>query len=465
MNKYFLRLSFLIYQVFFDSLKKVNCQLNSESNIVLKSQEPIINKIKLPQWKPKTEQYDPTIVDWRSVISGCKASCRFDKRLCNFYIRAAAHDSFSISEGFGGADGSVLLTMDEIKRPENNYDSWAYLLSKNALALAKKYNTSVADIIAVCGAVSTEYLGGPKIISYDTNLPFLVGRFDSIEPNPPNKLPGSNINLTSFANFAKNRNLTMEEMTALMGSHSLIDENGCKRPNGSICDPTKGSCLDLMMYKWSNKYYKDACSPNIRINDPPVRSSEPLQTLESLRKHNMCKFTSPELRSRSMDIFDNEIITMLGNKEADSLVIDLDTEMEHVSWFSKNLTSKKWLYTVHDAWMGKACQRKVKPNIDYHNFGNVVNIGNSMNDFKNNATYWNQIYIRAYKKMVNTGAKWSIKMSITGDECPSGYISALKTLILDCSKCDEKARMSNNYNCNTNCKCKTGMSNSVKFYE
>ena len=450
---------------------QVKCQLNIDSNFVLKSQDSIVNKIKLPKWKPKTEKYDPTLVDWQSVISGCKASCRFDKRLCNFYVRAAAHDSFSISEGFGGADGSVLLTQDEIRRPENNYDSWAFLLSKNALALAKKYNTSVADVIAVCGAVSTEYLGGPKIISYDyqsfgnINQPFLVGRFDSIEPNPPNKLPGSNINLTSFANFAKNKNLTMEEITALMGSHSLIDDNGCKKPNGNNCDPTKESCLDLNMYKWSNKYYKDACSPNIRINNPPVRSSEPLKTLETLRKHNMCKFTSTELRSRSMDIFDQEIKTILGNPEPDALVLDLDTEMEDVSWFSKNLTSRKWIYTVHDAWMGKACQRKVKANIDYHNYGNVVNIGNSMNNFKNNATYWNEIYIRAYKKMVNIGANWSVKMSITGDECPSGYISALKTLTLDCSKCDERSRRDGTYNCNRNCKCKTGMSNSVKFYE
>jgi len=36
--------------------------------------------------------------------------------LCNFYVRAAAHDSLSISEGYGGADGSLLLTEDEIRR-------------------------------------------------------------------------------------------------------------------------------------------------------------------------------------------------------------------------------------------------------------------------------------------------------------------------------------------------------------
>jgi hypothetical protein len=147
---------------------------------VVKVHSNVTIQVKLPAWKPKTTNYDPTIVDWKSVISGCRATCRYDKRLCNFYVRASAHDSLSVSEGFGGADGSLVLTADEIKRPENNYDSFTFLLSKNALALAKRYNCSVADIIAVCGAIGTEYQGGPTIISNDPVQPFLVGRFDKI---------------------------------------------------------------------------------------------------------------------------------------------------------------------------------------------------------------------------------------------------------------------------------------------
>jgi hypothetical protein len=331
--------------------------------------------------------------------------------LCNFYVRAAAHDSFSISEGYGGADGSVMLTNDEIRRTENNYDNWAYLLSQNVLALAKRYDTSVADIVAVCGAVATEYQGGPKIIKEDTVQPFLVGRYDSIEPNPANKLPGANLNLDGFANFAQTRNLTMEEMTALMGSHSLVDNRGCIRMNGTQCDPTVESCTDLRMYRWSNQYYRDVCARNIRINNPPVRSSMPLQTLDFIRKQKMCTFTSPELRRRGTDIFDAEIKTLMGVQEPDALVIDLETEMEHVSWFSRDLTSRQWFYTVHDAHMGLACQGRVPQT------QNNVEIGNAMNNFRNSVPNWDTTYIRAYKKMINTGANWAIHngLPISGD--------------------------------------------------
>lgn len=444
----------------FSLISSIFAQLTPESNLVIKSPEGVTLQVKLPKWKPKTTNYDPTIVDWRSVISGCRATCRYDRRLCNFYVRAAAHDSFSISEGFGGADGSVLLTQDEINRPENKYDSWAFLLSQNALALAKRYNSSVADIVAVCGAVATEYQGGPSIIRDDKAQPFLVGRYDSLEPNPANKLPASNINLDGFSNFATNKNLTLEEMTALMGSHSLIDEQGCERLNGTQCDPTVEPCEDLRMFKWSNKYYRDTCSPNIRINVPPVRSSAPLRTLDYLTKQSMCRFSSPELRKRELDIFNTEIKTLMGFKEPNALVINLDGEMEHVSWFSQDLTSRKWIYTVHDAHMGRACQRKVPQT------PNNIKIGNAMNSFQLNTTEWDLTYIRAYKKMVNTGANWAIPggFAITGDECRSGYVPAIKGLILDCSKCDEVSRRTGTYNCSSNCKCLTGMSNSVRFY-
>lgn len=446
----------LLFNLFF----VINSQLTTDSNLLIKTPETVTLKVKLPKWKPKITNYDPTIVDWRSVISGCRATCRYDRRLCNFYIRAAAHDSFSISEGFGGADGSIFLTQDEINRPENRYDSWAFLLSQNALALAKKYNTSVADIVAVCGAVATEYQGGPTIITYDINQPFLVGRYDTLEPNPDKKLPGSNINLDTFASFTKNTNLTLEEMTALMGSHSLIDNRGCERLNGTQCDPIKEPCDDLRMFKWSNKYYRDTCSPNVRINDPPIRSNQPLHTLEFLKKQSMCRFNSPELRKRELDIFETELKTLMGTPAPDALVIDLDTETEHVSWFSRDFVSREWFYTVHDAHMGRACQRRVTRTPDN------ITIGNAMNTFQFNTTEWDTTYIRAYKKMINIGANWAVPggFAITGDECKSGYVSALKTLVLDCSQCNEISRRTGTYNCSPNCKCLTGMSNSVRFY-
>lgn len=432
------------------------------SEFVIKPPEAITVQVKLPPWKPKTEKYDPTIVDWSSVIAGCRASCRYERRLCNFYIRAAAHDSLTISEGYGGADGSLLLTQDEIFRAENRYDDFTFILSKNALALAKRYNSSVADVIAVCGAVATEFLGGPKIVSHDPDQPFLVGRFDKTIPNPANQLAPANMNTLQFSNFAQKYNLTINEMTALMGSHSLIDNRGCERTNGSQCDPNIEPCLDLRMFRWSNKYYRDTCSPNVRINTPPIRATTPLKPFQEIRNDEICKFTSPEFRKKATDEIAEEIVTLTNAApQPDDLVIDVENEIEEVTWSGFSIGVKTWIYTLHDAWMGNACSNKL-PSNTYNDA-----IKNAMNTYKDNVNAWDQTYTRAYKKMVNLGTSFATNngFPITGDECRSGYHSAVSTLVLDCTLCDEVARRNGNYNCDRNCKCRTAFSNSVKFYE
>jgi hypothetical protein len=440
----------------------LNKQLNKQ-NYVLKIKGEATIIVKVPKWKPKITYYNPKKVDWNSVISGCRATCRFDKRLCNFYIRAAAHDSLSISEGYGGADGSMILTQDELSRPENNYDSFAFLLSKNVLALAQKYDSSVADILAVCGAVATEFHGGPTIVKYDKDQPFLVGRLDNIIPNPGKSLAAANLNTKGFSNFAKGRNLTHEEMTALMGSHSLLDTTGCLKTNGQMCDPNKESCKDLTMYRWSNKYYNDVCTPTIRVNVPRVKSTLPLQTVEFTRLQEMCKFTSKKLRDRAVGIFDAEIIPVVGITVIDpkAFITDLGLETEDVTWYNKNMISMKWNYTINDAYLGLACQRKLE-NTNYNK-----EIGDSMNLFKTSSSAWDKVYIRAYKKMINTGVNWAVPngFAITGDECKSnnGYISGSPRI--SCSLCTEIARRGNNYNCPSVCKCNTALNNNVEFYD
>lgn len=437
--------------------------LAQNSNFVVKVPEQITVQVKLPPWKPKTENYDPTIVDWSSVIAGCRASCRYERRLCNFYVRAAAHDSLSISEGFGGADGSLLLTQDEIRRTENNYDGFAFTLSKNALALAKRYNTSVADVIAVCGAVATEFLGGPTIIKHDTTQPFLVGRFDKTVPNPASQLAPANMNIPSFHNFVKKYNLTVDEMTALMGSHSLIDNRGCEKLNGLTCNPNTEPCNDLRMFRWSNKYYRDVCSPNVRINDVPQRSTFPLRTFEFLRNEEICKFTSNDFRQKAITDFQAETIAVTNGilPNPNDLVIEVQHELEFVTWMGRTIGIKPWIYTIHDAWMGNACSGKLPVNPE----NDAVKL--AMTTFRDNSIAWDDTYIRGFKKMINLGASFAIPggFPITGDECRSGYASAVSTLTLDCSLCNEAARRAGTYNCDRNCKCTTAFSNSVRFYE
>lgn len=83
-----MKLILLILVLFFVQIETKKIKKNTKK----------IKKIKIPKWKTSNAKYDPKDVDWNAVISGCRAACNFDKRLCNFYIRAAAHDSLSISK-------------------------------------------------------------------------------------------------------------------------------------------------------------------------------------------------------------------------------------------------------------------------------------------------------------------------------------------------------------------------------
>ena len=384
--------------------------------------------IRYPVRKPQEKYYNPKNVDWSSVISGCHAACNFDKRLCNFYIRASAHDSLSISEGYGGSDGSVVITEDELNRPENNYDNFAYKLSKNALALAKRFDTSVADIIAVCGAYAVKYLGGIDIIKFSTKTdPFLVGRKDSTIPNPAHQLVPENANTSLFNTFSNKYGFTLEEFSALLGSHVLLDEKECLNKDNTYCDPTINSCKDISMYKWDNSYFHDICSKNISItfNTLPITF---LKSKKQLIKNELCKYTSDYFkREVKVDIFNElglDIDTIMMQDELTEktdLIIEQDLQLIkpiNVNYYVNN-EPKHWLYTINDAWLGLACQKKLD-NSSYN-----IQISESMNKFKNSERYWNLIYMKAYKKMINNNVRWfnlrQMGFRISGNECNSGY--------------------------------------------
>ncbi len=58
------------------------------------------------------------------VVSLLRAVFKHEKRLANFFIRSAFHDSLAVDvsqcpgAGCGGADSSLLLTLEELVRPE-----------------------------------------------------------------------------------------------------------------------------------------------------------------------------------------------------------------------------------------------------------------------------------------------------------------------------------------------------------
>ncbi len=403
------------------------CELNNISKNKNYEKKNIL--ITYPSWKPKEKNYNPRKVDWSSVISGCRAACNFDKRLCNFYVRASAHDSLSISEGYGGTDGSMLITEDELSRPENNYDNFAYILSKNALALAKRYDTSVADIISVCGAYAVKYLGGIDIIkSSSVKEPFLVGRKDSTTPNPANQLVPENANTSMFNGFSIKYGFSLKEFISLLGSHSLLDGKEClNKDRQTLCDPLLNKCDNISMFNWDNSYYHDLCSKNISIKFNTI-SVEFIKTKKQLIRNELCKFTSDYFKndikvdiSKELDINIENTILQNTIEEENDLLIEFENQIIkkiNVNYYEDN-EIKKWLYTTNDAWLGLACQNKLE-NTYYNN-----EIQNSMNIFKSSSNEWQKTYMQAYKKMINNNVRWfNLKtngLRITGNECNSGY--------------------------------------------
>ncbi len=443
----------------FVNLEKIDLKPNIKDKNVKKYKH---NKhevlITYPSWKSKeNKNYNPKKVDWSSVISGCHAACNFDKRLCNFYVRASAHDSLSIAESYGGPDGSLVLTQDELNRPENNYDLFAYKLSKNALSLAKRFDASVADIISVCGAYAVKYTGGIDIIGSSTEEePFLVGRMDSTTPNPANQLVPENADTNMFNEYANKFGFTLSEFTALLGSHALIDEKEClNKDRITYCDPLVSNCNDISMYYWDNSYYQDLCSKNITIefNTYP---NEFIKTKKQLLRNELCKFTSDYFRNEvkqdigiEFELNVEEIINQDITQENNDLMIEVDTpfikpSVVKVYDMSNNL--EQWRYTTNDAWLGLACQNKLENN----NINNQIQ--SAMNMFKNNEYIWDSTYTTAYKKMINNNVKWFKKKSdgfkINGNECNSGY----KTYIIQNTQ--EQIKI-----------CKTAFGPDEKFYE
>lgn len=348
------------------------------------------------------DDYDPSKVNWNLVVQSCNEAFAFEKRYANFFIRTSAHDSLAFDTKRGGADGSVLLSKDELSRPENTYDKFTHTLSPVAKKISLKTGSSIADIIAVCGAVAVKYLGGPNIFEINTTTPFYVGRTDTKVANPHKQLAKASLNTTEFADFAQIKGLSLKEMTALMGSHVLIDDQNCKNNDGTECDPMTERCDRIKMFTWSNAYYRDVCTIPTTIYMPAIEAPENI-TRAQKKKNAMCRYTSTKLKANEVADAVIDAVDILGPE--DQITNKLPNGYQNVVIASKD--RPVWPYTVNDAYLGKACQnKKVQPQ------ETDGLIGSHMKEFAGNGASWNTVYAEAYKKMISLRAVWSKKIEI-----------------------------------------------------
>lgn len=343
------------------------------------------------------EDYEPLKVNWTSVVQSCNDAFTVEKRYANFFIRASAHDSLAFNHKEGGADGSVVLTKDEISRPENKQDKFIYTLAPIAINISNTTGASVADVIAVCGAVAVEFLGGPNLFKINTTTPFYVGRKDSTKPNPHHEIAKGNIDTGCFAKFAAEKGLNLKEMIALMGSHVLIDDHNCKNNDGTVCDPTIEKCDKITMFSWSNLYYKDLCGVKTIIRVPATETIEVL-TKEQKRRNALCKYTSQKFKEGE------EADILREDEQLDGFTTTYANVLESCGSGCK--PTPTWSYTTNDAYLGKACQN-TNPTTPHDKL-----IGVYMREFANDPMSWNEVYAEAYKKMISLRANWSDKVEI-----------------------------------------------------
>jgi hypothetical protein len=173
-------------------------------------------------------------------------------------IRYAFHDAgpFSSSLPFvapagGGSDGSLLLSADEILRPEN-----AGLRPFHAWVTAKwaeyrDQGVGAADFIQFAGNHATVTCpGGPTIKT-------LVGREDTSSPSATGQLPpgfGPGSDHDSLLRVFQDKGFSAADLAALIGAHTVSTNIAQTRiPVGNPQDSTPGV--------WDVRYYRETYEP------------------------------------------------------------------------------------------------------------------------------------------------------------------------------------------------------------
>ncbi|KAL0739324.1 hypothetical protein Bca4012_015534 [Brassica carinata] len=125
-------------------------------------------------------------------------------------LRLVFHDAgtFELDDNTGsGINGSIVY---ELERPENA----GLKRSLKALNPSLSSLLSWADMIAVAGSEAVSMCGGPTI-------PVVLGRLDSMQPDPEDKLPPESLNASGLKECFQRKGFSTQELVALSGAHTI----------------------------------------------------------------------------------------------------------------------------------------------------------------------------------------------------------------------------------------------------
>jgi hypothetical protein len=166
---------------------------------------------------------------------------------CSKYARQAVrlgfHDAgvWSKTAGYGGADGSILLS-NEMSRADNNGLSAIADQTKNWYTKYNQYGMSMADIIQFGANVATVVCPlGPRIRTF-------IGRKDNSKAGPTGLLPSDKDSADTLINLFKAKTIDAHDLVALVGAHTTSQQHFVDTTrNGDPQDGTPG-VWDMAFY-------------------------------------------------------------------------------------------------------------------------------------------------------------------------------------------------------------------------
>lgn len=166
-------------------------------------------------------------------------------------MRLGFHDAgaWSTTSDYGGADGSLLLSSDEINRAENN---GLQEIRSEGLRILDRYSSngiSAADLVQFMHNVATVTCPlGPRLLT-------LVGREDNQEANPRGLIPSNNVtDATYLIELFENKTISPRDLAALLGAHTVAQQF-------DVNPALAGQGLDSTPGVWDMNFYQEMALP------------------------------------------------------------------------------------------------------------------------------------------------------------------------------------------------------------
>ncbi|KAG6355773.1 hypothetical protein INS49_003739 [Diaporthe citri] len=193
---------------------------------------------------------------WQYVANEMVTAFKGPSGRCTNAARAAVRLGFHDAAGWskktgpdGGADGSLILNTEEIRRPGNRGLEEIVTLTQTWFNKYKGYGISAADLVQMGANVATVVCPlGPRTKTY-------IGRKDNPKPATDGLLPPVDASADFLIKLFQDKTIQPNGLVALLGAHSTAQQR--------FVDPRRaGDPQDSTPGVWDMLYYNETINPN-----------------------------------------------------------------------------------------------------------------------------------------------------------------------------------------------------------